>query len=152
VVVPQPPEPVVVEPNIELETIVGPIPLLLRERPPMLDAPTTGGDGPRLVILTSLSLRPGASPQSITLELAGAGAVKLDAQPLTGGRIRLSALDAGAVPGFLAARPSAAGLEVVDVARRDRRLEIEVELGQGWALQSITSLENGASVQFAELE
>ena len=69
-------------------------------------------------------------------------------QPLTGGRVRLFVLHAGAVPSFLAARPSAPGLEVVDVVRDDRRLEIEVELAHGWALRGVESRENGATVQF----
>jgi hypothetical protein len=66
--------------------------------------------------------------------------------------VRLWTHDAGAVPGFLSARPAAPGLAVVDVARSDRTLEIEVELASGWALQSVTSLENGARVQFVDLK
>jgi hypothetical protein len=152
-VVELPKELVVPEPRIEIDAIVGPLPLLLRERPPLPELYDDQADeGPRLVILTSLALRPGSSSDVTTLELAGAGEVKLDAQPLTSGRLRLTAIDAGAVPSFLAARPSAPGLEVVEVARRGRRLEIEVELGPGWYLRAVTSLENGASVQFGRLE
>ncbi|HLT37594.1 MAG TPA: hypothetical protein VK034_14975 [Enhygromyxa sp.] len=148
VVVEPEPEPAEVDPDIGLETIVGSLPLLLRERPPIPEDSTIG-DGPRLVILTSLSLRSGSSRDVATLELAGAGAVKVGVQPLASGRLRLFVLHAGAVPGFLAARPSAAGVEVVDVARRDRQLEIEVELARGWTLRNVTSLGNGASVEFA---
>jgi hypothetical protein len=152
-VIEAPDEPIVVEPWIETHTLVGPLPLLLRERPPVPEAPAADpGEGPRLVILTSLALRPGSSSELTALDLAGAGLVRLDAQPLTSRSVRLTAIDAGAVPTFLAARPSAPGLEVVDVARRDRRLEIEVELGPGWYLRAVTSLGNGASVQFERLE
>lgn len=153
VIVEPPREELVIEPTIDLESIVGPLPLLLRERPPMPAAPKpVSGDGPRLVILTSLALRPGSTPNEATLELAGAGAAKLSAQPMTSNRVRLWVLDAGAVPGFVSARPTAPGLAVVDVARRDRTLEIELELASGWALQSVTTLDNGASVRFAKYE
>lgn len=141
------PEPVEIDPHVELEAIVGPLPLLLRERPP-IPAEVTTGDGPRLVILTSLSLLPGTTADQASLEIAGAGAVMVGTQPLTRGRVRLFVRHAGAVPAFLAARPSAPGIEVVDVARRDRVLEIEVELAPGWTLRGVTSLETGASVQF----
>lgn len=138
------------DPNVSLETLLGPLPLLLRERPPIADTPTRPiADGPRLVILTTLSVR--STADGASLELAGAGSVRVAAQPLPHGRVRLWMIDAGAVPGFLSARPTAPGITVIDVARRDRRLEIEVELGHGWTLRGATTLENGASVEFARI-
>lgn len=144
------PQPVSAELRIDTASLVGPLPLLLRERPPTpVAAQPSKADAPRLVILTSLALRPGASANQLTLELAGAGAARMHVQPLTGSSVRLLVHDAGAVPSFLSARPSAPGVEVVDVARYDRTLEIEVELAPGWTLQRIASLPNGASVQFS---
>lgn len=147
VIEPEPePEAIAVASEVELERIVGPLPLLLTERPPIPDAGP--GEGPRLVILTSLALHSDPSDEAITLELVGAGAVRVGVQPLTQGRIRLFVRHAGAVPSFSSARPRAEGIEVVEVLREDRYLEIEVELAPGWGLGGVSSLDNGASVRF----
>jgi hypothetical protein len=136
------------EPVERFEATLSQLPLLLRERPPLPPIPSHAGDGPRLVILTRLTLQPGASEDAVALELAGAGSVSIQAQPLSSGRLRLWLVDAGAVPGFLAARPELPGVAVVDVVREGRWLELELELGPGWALQAATSRANGARVDF----
>lgn len=121
-------------------------PLLLRERPPREQESNNAGSGPQLVILTSLALRP--SDAGASLALMGAGAVELEIQPIDAYHLRLSVVGAGAVPGFLDARPSVPGLEVVSVARFGRVIEVELEHGPGWWLESTTRVDNGAVAEF----
>ncbi|PRP90613.1 hypothetical protein ENSA5_63200 [Enhygromyxa salina] len=138
------------EPEVDAARWFGPELLLLRERPPEVQPSDVGTsvDGPRLVILTRLSLHPVPGGDAVELELAGAGAVAPAIQAIDSNRARLSIADAGAVPGFLAARPARAEVEVVDVTRRGRVVEIEVEFGRGWSLREVTRLDNGARVRF----
>ncbi|PRQ07220.1 hypothetical protein [Enhygromyxa salina] len=145
------PEPAAVigEPELSQARLFGPELLLLRERPPVVAAPMTDADeGPRLVILTSMAIRVDPSGDAITLELSGAGPAALAFTPCSSTHVRVRILNAGAVPGFLAARPTRPELEVVEVARRDTIIEVEIEFARGWTLIGAARLANGASVRF----
>jgi hypothetical protein len=135
-------------PELSLDRLLAPLPLLLHERPPLRAASVRDDDGPQLVILTSLALRDSPEGDVANLEIAGAGPVRVHGQPLTRGRVRLWMTDAGAVPGFMAARPALPGLAIVEIERRGRDLEIEVEFGREWALRGARARDNGASVRF----
>ena len=154
---------VVVEPEPESESeteldlfdperLFGPELLLLRERPPLPPSRSLAGDGPGLVILTRVSLRDGPDPGTVELELAGAGPAIVHVQPLDSHRVRLWVVDAGAVPSLLAARPRHAAVEVVDIARRERVVELELRLAAGWSPTGITRRDNGAAVRFSSLD
>ncbi|KIG12476.1 Vegetative cell wall protein gp1 [Enhygromyxa salina] len=137
------------EPEIASERLFGPELLLLRERPPVVAAPQTDHDaGPRLVILTSMSLRADASGDAIVLEMSGAGPAALAFTPRSSTHVRVRILNAGAVPSFLAARPTRPELEVVEVTRRGTTVEVEIEFGSEWSLIGAGRLANGASVRF----
>jgi hypothetical protein len=70
-------------------------------------------------------------------------------QPLDESRVRLTITDAGAVPSFLAARPSDMGVTILDVARREHDVELELALAPGWRLVALAQLGNGATVGFS---
>src|SRR5690606_7725322 len=110
------------------------------------------GDGPGLVILTRVSLHDGPDPGTVELELAGAGPAVVHVQPLDSHRVRLWGDDAGAVPSLLAAPPRHAAAGVVDIARRERVVEIELRLAAGWSPTGITRRDNGAAVRFSSLD
>jgi hypothetical protein len=130
--------------DLAIERLLDPEPLLLlRERPPRIPS----GEG--LVILTSMSVWPGDDAGQVSLELAGSGPANVFVAPLDQTRVRLTITDAGAVPSFLTARPSGMGFTILDVARREHDVEIELALAPGWRLVSLTRLGNGASVGFA---
>jgi hypothetical protein len=130
--------------DLPIERLLDPeLPLLLRERPPRIPS----GEG--LVILTSMSLRPGPDADEVHLELAGSGSANLFVQPLDESRVRLTITDAGAVPSFLAARPSDMGVTILDVARREHDVELELALAPGWRLVALAQLGNGATVGFS---
>jgi hypothetical protein len=138
------PEAVPVAIDLPIERLLAPeLSLLLRERPPRI--PSSEG----LVILTSMSLSPGNDDGVVSLELAGSGPVHAFVAPLDQSRVRLTIPDAGAVPSFLAARPAGGGLTILDVARREHDVELELGLAPGWRLVSLTRLGNGASVGFS---
>ena len=147
VVVEDPPEPLA---TLEFTPTDAELPLLLRE-PVFVTAPPARGGAGGMVILTRLDLRD-TSEGEVVLELAGAGAVAVAAQPLSpaGDRLRVWIADAGAVPAFVSARPSVDQVAVVDVVRRDRWLWIDLELAPGWAVRMVTTLDNGASLAFAD--
>jgi hypothetical protein len=137
------------EPEISVERLLGPELLLLRERPPAPPAPVAKpGAGPRLVILTSVSLRIEPSGDAIVVELAGAGPASLMFVPCSSTRARVLIMNAGAVPNFLTARPTRPELEITQITRRDTIIEIEIEYARGWSLRGATRLANGASVRF----
>jgi hypothetical protein len=136
-----PPPPVAIE--LPIERLIGPELLLLRERPPRVPS----GEG--LIILTSMSLWPGDDAGQVWLELAGSGPANVWVQPLDQSRVRLTIVDAGAVPSFLAARPRGMGLTILDVARRELDVELELALAPGWRLAAVAQLGNGATVGFS---
>jgi hypothetical protein len=143
------PEPAPAEPEISVERLLGPELLLLRERPPVPAAPVAKpGAGPRLVILTSVSLRLDPSGDAIVVEFAGAGPASLMFVPCSSTRSRVLIMNAGAVPSFLTARPTRPELEITQITRRDTLIEIEIEYARGWSLRGATPLANGASVRF----
>lgn len=139
---PEPPAPPVAI-ELPIERLLGPELLLLRERPPRVPS------GQAMVILTSMSLWPGDDAGQVWLELAGSGPANVWVQPLDQRRVRLTIPDAGAVPSFLAARPEGMGLTILDVARRELDVEIELALAPGWRLLALTQLGNGATVGFS---
>jgi hypothetical protein len=134
--------------SIELPT--EPELLLLRERPPR---PPSSDPEAGLVILTSMSLVPGPNAGELWLVLAGSGPATVLIQPLDDHRVRLTIADAGAVPSFLAARLGGESLEdgpmILDVARRERDVELEVGLASPWRLLAVEQLGNGATVKFS---
>jgi hypothetical protein len=96
-----------------------------------------------------MSVRPGQDAGEVWLELAGSGPANLWAQPLDPSRVRLTIADAGAVPSFLAARPTGMGFTILDVVRREHDVELELALAPGWRLAALTQLGNGATVGFS---
>jgi hypothetical protein len=136
-----PPPPVSIE--LPIERLLGPELLLLRERPPRVPS------GKDLVILTSMSLWPGRDAGEVWLEFAGSGPANVSVQPLDQSRVRLTIVDAGAVPSFLAARPEGMSLTILDVARREHDVEIELALAPGWRFVAVVQLGNGATVGFS---
>jgi hypothetical protein len=137
--------------ELPIERLRGPELLLLRERPPR--SPNTDGPEGGLVILTSMSLLPGPDASELVLVLAGSGPARVLVQPLDEHRVRLTVADAGAVPSFLAARPggpeAGQGLTILDVARREQDVELELALAAGLRLVAVEQLGNGATVKFS---
>lgn len=130
--------------DLPIERLLEPeLSLLLRERPPRIPS------GEAMVILTSMSLGPGQDADELQLEFAGSGPANVYVQPLDQSRLRLTITDAGAVPSFLAARPSGMGLTILDVARREHDVELELALAPGWRLATLARLGNGATVGFS---
>ena len=100
------------------------------------------------MILTRVNLRDEGN--IAWLVLAGSGPVgTVWMQPLDDRRIRFTIADAGAVPSFVSARPTIPAMAILDVARRDRDVEIELGLEPGWVLAEIERLDNGAAVGFS---
>ena len=131
--------------------------ILLRERAP--EEPETRPGSPRrypeaarLVILTSLTLSRAPDGRSAMLEFAGAGGIELDVLPIDDYHLRLSVVGAGAVPGFLEARPALEGLEVVEVSRYERIIDVELEHGPGWVLVGSETRANGAVATLVYVE
>ncbi|GEM_PF-1894201 len=101
-----------------------------------------------LVILTSVKLEFEPAEKSATLVFSGAGSVDVEHRSDADQRVLLWIDGAGAMPSFSMARPSCAALSVVDVRREQDRVEVEVELAQGWSVSSSSSKPNGARVVF----
>jgi hypothetical protein len=136
----------IVSTELPLEWLRGPELLLLRERPPR----PASNVGLGLVILTRASLRDEPDADRVWLELVGSRPVLgVWMQPLDEFRVRLTIPDAGAVPAFVQARPENQVVTILDVARRERDVEIELALTPGWRLAQIDRLDNGAAVGFA---
>jgi hypothetical protein len=88
---------------------------------------------------------------SLRVEIVGAGPVAVRIQPLGAHRLRLRLDDAGAMPGFVAARPSQPELEVIDVRRGPGCVEVDLELASDWALVLGRGRSNGAELEFAAI-
>ena len=119
-------------------------PLLIEHPPPPAPLPP----GVPLAILTSLELRRLDDPGSLALEISGARPFAAVAHPLSAQRLRLAIDAAGAVPGFLSARPRVDELAVVCVRRRGTRIEIELEFVADTALVRATPRANGVTLEF----
>ncbi len=100
------------------------------------------------VILTRLDLAR-LDGGALRLGIVGAGTVGLRVQPLSAHRLRVRLDHAGAVPSFLAARPSEPELEVTQVRRGRGCVEVDLELAPGWTLVLGRGLGNGAELEFA---
>ncbi len=100
---------------------------------------------PRL-ILTRLELV--AVGERVRLDVVGSAAVPVRMQPLAAHVLRVRLEGAGAVPNFLAARPSDERVAVLAVRRGRGAVEIDVELAADVALLSVTPLANGAALEF----
>ncbi|EDM73897.1 hypothetical protein PPSIR1_11701 [Plesiocystis pacifica SIR-1] len=142
-------------PGFDLWTaVVGEEPLLARlPPPPSLDegheslVPHRDPSLARgLVILTRLAIGEGST--GVQLELSGAGPVTVERRLLSSQRLLLWIDGAGAMPTFASARPRSPELAVTDVRRNEGRVEIEVELAEGWACSGAVSQPNGARVDF----
>lgn len=99
-----------------------------------------------LVILTRLAI--GEGSEGVQLELSGAGPVTVERRLLSSQRLLLWIDGAGAMPTFASARPRSPELAVTDVRRNEGRVEIEVELAEGWTFSGAVSQPNGARVDF----
>jgi hypothetical protein len=103
---------------------------------------------PRL-ILTRLELV--AVGDRVRLDVVGSATVALRMQPLAAHVLRVRLEGAGAVPNFLAARPSDERVAVSAIRRGRGAVEIDVELAADVALLSVTPLANGAALEFGRV-
>lgn len=101
------------------------------------------------VILTRLELV--AAAERVRLDVIGSGTVPVRMQALAAHVVRLRLEGAGAVPNFLAARPTDARVAVQAIRRGRGAVEIDVELAAGIALVSVTPLANGAALEFGPI-
>ncbi len=105
------------------------------------------GAGPR-VILTRLAIVEAAAGV-VRLEIIGAGPVGVRVQPLAAFRLRVRIDGVGAVPSFLAARPSRPELAVTSVRRGPGCVEVELEIAANWTFAASLARSNGAELQFS---
>ncbi|MFV8756332.1 hypothetical protein ACNOYE_37775 [Nannocystaceae bacterium ST9] len=120
---------------------------LAHDDPGVLLAIDRAGVLPR-VILTRLDLV--ADPSGVVrLEIIGAGPVGVRVQPLSAHRLRVRVEEAGAMPAFVAARPSRAELAVTEVRRGRGCVEIDLELAPAWTPSAARGRSNGAELEFA---
>ncbi len=119
---------------------------LLRDDDPLvlLEDPPSSGALLR-AILTRIELTPAG--EGMVVALVGSAAVSVRAQPLPGQRLRVRLEPAGAVPAFVAARPEAGGVAVVDVRRGRGHVDLELELASDWTLLAVRSRDNGAELE-----
>ena len=112
-------------------------------------ASTTSVESPRLAMLTRLSMT--GSPRQVVLTLNAADRVVMGtAEQPDSGLMRLVIESAGALPGFLQARPEMHGVKVVDVRRGDDTVQISISLDAGWKARGPRSGAKGASITFVK--
>jgi hypothetical protein len=110
-------------------------------------ASASGSAAPSLSVLTRLSLR--GSSEQVVLRLNAADRVVMGmAEQPQSGLLRLVVESAGALPGFLQARPEVHGIKVVDVRRGDDTVQISIQMQEGWRAQGPRSGAGGASLTF----
>jgi hypothetical protein len=100
----------------------------------------------RLAVLTRLSLQ--KTGNKATLTVHAADAVRVGVATQASGKVRLVVESAGALPGFLQARPSVDGLAVSDVRRGQDTVQIAVDVGEGWKVGNPSSFSGGARLIF----
>lgn len=110
-------------------------------------APTAATGAPVISVLTRLTLKGSAKEVTLRLNAADRVVMGMAEQPQSG-IIRLVVESAGALPGFLQARPEAHGVKVVDVRRGDDTVQISIEMDPGWRAQGPRSGVGGASLTF----
>ena len=111
---------------------------------------TSGGgedSTPTLSVLTRLSLRGSADEVTLHLNAADRIVMGMAEQPQSG-MLRLVVESAGALPGFLQARPEAHGVKVIDVRRGDDTVQISIQMEEGWRPKGPRSGSTGASLTF----
>lgn len=102
------------------------------------------------VILTRLAITR-LDTGALRLEIIGAGTVAMRVQALAAHRLRVRLDEAGAVPGFVSARPEQPELGVTAVRRGRGCVEVDLELASDWALVLGRSRSNGVELEFAPI-